>query len=154
MKFIPGYEDLYSATEDGLIFGHKRQKYLKQRLNENGYYRVLLSKNGIKKYTVIHRLIALTYIDNPDNKPFIDHINRIRTDNNVSNLRWATIFENNQNSSIHKDNKLGQQFITYVENQKRFRFDITRNTIHHTKSFKTFEEAIAYRDAYLTIENI
>ena len=46
MKFIPGYEDLYSATEDGLIFGHKRQKYLKQRLNENGYYRVILSILG------------------------------------------------------------------------------------------------------------
>lgn len=53
------------------------------------------------KVYLVHRLIAETFIPNPENKPFIDHINQIRDDNDVENLKWATVAENGYN---RKDN--------------------------------------------------
>ena len=62
--------------------------------NGGGYLQVLLSKNNKLKSCRIHRLVAEAFIPNPDNLPCIDHINTIRTDNRVSNLRWVTQKEN------------------------------------------------------------
>ena len=62
--------------------------------NHEGYYRLHI---GNKLYAV-HRLIAETFLGNPQNKPEIDHINRDRSDNNISNLRWATRKENCRNT--------------------------------------------------------
>ena len=63
---------------------------------------------------MIHRLIGLHYIPNPENKRCIDHKNRIKTDNIVENLRWATDSENSQNQGVHKDNKIGIKNLSYV----------------------------------------
>lgn len=61
-------------------------------------YRYICFKD---KKLYIHRLVAETFIPNPEHKPFIDHINQIRNDNNIENLRWATVAENGYN---RKDN--------------------------------------------------
>ena len=63
----------------------------------NGYRTVFLSKNKERKLKKIHRLIAEAFIPNPENKPCIDHINTIRHDNRIENLRWATYKENGNN---------------------------------------------------------
>ena len=63
--------------------------------NGIGYRNV--SVNG--KYFRVHRLVAETFIPNPDNKPFVDHINRVRDDNRVENLRWVTRSENQRNTA-------------------------------------------------------
>jgi hypothetical protein len=149
MKSIPGYEGLYSAEEDGRIYSHIKDKYFSPDISNNGYYRVTLSKDDSKIRYSVHRLIALTYIENPDNKPIIDHIDRIKTNNSVNNLRWATIQENCANTIVYKNNKLGHKHIRYVIKDKLFRISITRNGINHSKCFKTLDEAIAYRDNYL-----
>lgn len=52
------------------------------------------------KPRTVHRLVAETFLDNPDEKPTVDHINRVRDDNRLDNLRWATYKEQNNNSSI------------------------------------------------------
>ena len=68
---------------------------LKKQLNKHGYWVVILSKNNVHKRQTVHRLVAKAFIPNPFNKPCTDHIDGVRTNNNVSNLRWATVQENN-----------------------------------------------------------
>ena len=61
---------------------------------EKGYMRLVLYKNGKSKHFQVHRLLALAFIPNPENKRCIDHINGIRHDNRLENLRWVTYSEN------------------------------------------------------------
>lgn len=73
------------------------EKILKNYLSKRGYYVVNLSQNGKSTQFKVHTLVAQAFISNPDNKPQIDHINTIRTDNRVENLRWVTNKENMNN---------------------------------------------------------
>ena len=77
--------------------------------NPKGYYRLHI---GSKLYSV-HRLIAETFLDNPQNKPEIDHINRNPSDNRLENLRWATRSENNRNTSANDPANLKYGVHTY-----------------------------------------
>ena len=120
---------------------------LKPKVNKDGYLTVKLCKNGIGKFFFIHRLVGIHFIDNNDDKPYIDHINRVRTDNRFENLRWVTILENNQNRSINKNNKLNEQFIS--KDRDYFVFSKNINGKNHKKGFKTLEEAKTYRDNFL-----
>ena len=61
------------------------------------YRNVLLRQNGKYKCITVHRLVAMCFIPNPDNKPQVDHINRNSLDNRVCNLRWVTAKENCNN---------------------------------------------------------
>lgn len=94
MKYIPGFEERYSITEDGKIFSHLNNRYLKNHLKKEYFSIQLFSKDGWYKHFRVNRLVAITYIDNPDNKPIVNHINGIKTDNRVENLEWATDSEN------------------------------------------------------------
>ena len=88
---IKNYEGIYQISNKGNIKNIKRDKYLKPRLDKYGYLRVILCKKGTHyKNFQIHRLVAEAFIPNPENKPQVDHINTIRTDNNVENLRTIT----------------------------------------------------------------
>jgi len=95
---------IYEINTDGDIRNISTGKNISKALDYQGYYKVCLVKDKGKhtKNVYVHRLLALTYITNEDNKPVVDHINRIRTDNNLSNLRWATLNENTQNRGDNK----------------------------------------------------
>ncbi len=93
MKKIKGYE--YLAGENGDIYSNISKKILKPITNESGYQYVTLCKKGKKKRNYyIHVLVAKTYIPNPKNKTEVNHKNRIKSDNSVSNLEWMTHSEN------------------------------------------------------------
>lgn len=100
MKDILGYEGQYSVTKDGKVYSHKRKRFLKPS-NLKGYQRVKLrdsNNNQKRSEQLVHRLVAKTYIPNPNNKLEINHKNSIRDDNRVDNLEWATRSENNQHA--------------------------------------------------------
>lgn len=96
MKDIKNYEGLYAVTEDGRVWSYRAQKFLKPHDNGHGYMCGELCKNGSRKPYKVHRIIAETFLDNPDNKPEVNHINGNRSDNRLENLEWATSKENNQ----------------------------------------------------------
>ena len=111
---IKGYEGLYEISNLGRVKSLERiitrsdgvkqtikSKILKGTRDKDGYLIVGLSKNYETKQFKVHRLVAETFISNPDNKPEVDHINTNRTDNVATNLRWCT-HEGNCNNVLSK----------------------------------------------------
>lgn len=77
------------ANEEGIIksvYKNGKECFYKDRISPDGYKRVVIKGKDYKQ----HRIIAMAFIPNPENKPTVDHINGIKTDNRVCNLRWAT----------------------------------------------------------------
>lgn len=96
----------YIVYEDGRVIGI-RGKPLKPDIDKDGYYIVTLSINKKSKKIKLHRLVAMCYIDNPENKPHINHKNGIKSDNSVNNLEWCSAYENNKhaiNNSLNRIN--------------------------------------------------
>lgn len=94
-KDISGYEGLYQASSFGRILSLKRGIILKQQLNPSGYYYVALSKDGKAKRFLVSRLIAKTFIPNPDNLPEVNHKDENTKNNVVENLEWCDQAYNN-----------------------------------------------------------
>lgn len=92
----------YSVNENGEIrndvTGKLKSPYI---CKSNGYYYVDLWKNNHSKKIPLHRIIAEAFIPNPENKPTIDHADGNRTNNSISNLRWATYSEQNSRFSTY-----------------------------------------------------
>ena len=94
MKDIKNYEGLYAITPEGEVYSYKSKKFLKPWVNQKGYLKVDLWKNGKMKHYRIHRLVAEAYIPNPDNLPQVDHIDGNKMHNFLNNLQWITNRDN------------------------------------------------------------
>ena len=148
---IEGYEN-YLIHIDGRVWSKKcKGRFLKPRVAPNGYLRVNLYKDGKCKTNNIHRLLGNAFIPNPENKPEIDHIDNNRQNNNISNLRWVTISENNYNRKAYGAvpfrcvNKVGNRFRTRI---------IIDGKRKHLGTYDTVEEASEARIKYCTENNI
>jgi len=109
---VNGFEN-YEIHENGSVFNKITKKVMKTYYDRDGYERVKLTNKGTKKTFGVHRLLALHYIDNPNNYKEVDHINRISDDNRLENLRWA----NRSMNSSNRDKYIrGQEsfFIKYI----------------------------------------
>lgn len=95
MKRIPNYTN-YSATTDGRVWTHNlRPGWLSPGVDKNGYVRYsLTSDNGKRKGLYAHQAIAMTYLPNPGNKKFVNHLDHNKANNCLENLVWCTHLEN------------------------------------------------------------
>jgi len=145
---VPGYEKDYEVSNTGEVrsLNFHQQKGLiwplRPQTNTHGYLQVRLKRTLF----TIHRLVALAFLPNPHGLPEVDHIDRNKSNNNVTNLRWVTLSQNRINvpgrsSSGHKyisKHTCGYQ-VRIIHNRKRLVYSWT----------KTLEEAIALRDSIL-----
>jgi len=112
----------------------------------NGYLKVCLCSDGDSSNKTIHRLVANAFLENPDNKPNVDHINGDKTKNHLSNLRFATDSENQQNVSIKKNNTSGCAGVTFNKANQKWHSRINVNgSIKHLGYFINKEDAIRVR---------
>lgn len=89
-KDCKGYEGLYQVSNLGRVWNIKLQRYLKGSYDKDGYIRVnLTAKNGKVKTERVHRLVALVFLDNPNNYPQVNHKDENKGNNCVDNLEWC-----------------------------------------------------------------
>jgi hypothetical protein len=130
---IPGYEGLYQVSSFGRIKRiansrynsltksfNKKEYILSTPVNDKGYSTANLYKNGKASPVRIHRLVAEVFMPNNENKPEVNHINGIKSDNQLNNLEWATRSENQKHAfanGLNKPNRI---------NKGKFRGEHTR----------------------------
>lgn len=144
-KDIKGYENIYQVSNTGRVkrIGvyrnqskkeWSREKLLKPAIKENKYMFVALSKNGKVSAKYIHRLVAEAFINNPLNKPTVNHKDGDRCNNTVENLEWATYLENN----IHSIKVLKRDSKNSSDSKPVLQFDKEGNFI---KEYPSMREA-------------
>ena len=160
---IINYEGKYAITEEGNVWSHKTNKFLKPAKVSKGYLCVRLDG----KTKLVHRLIAMTLIPNKNNKPTVNHIDGDKTNNHINNLEWCTYSENhlhafktglNKNSEkqrqaaqlqgfasrkftndiINKIRNLFDNGMTQTAIAKKF--ETSQANIHNIVKFKTYSE--------------
>lgn len=96
-KTIPGIKDIYTVTDDGIVYSYSsgKRKRLRTYINDKGYERCHVYRiDGTRLTTTVHRLVALAYIPNPENKAQVNHKDTNKLNNHYKNLEWATQLEN------------------------------------------------------------
>ena len=94
VRWVVGYEQLYSITTDGQIYSVRANRFLKPQMDKYGYLTTGLSKDGKRKFFLVHRLVATTYLPNIDNLPEVNHIDGDKANNKLENLEWCTPSDN------------------------------------------------------------
>ena len=134
----------YTINPDGTVYSKNYKRCIKPFLNDKGYLRCELCNEGNTRKILIHRLVAEHFIPNPNNYTQVDHINHIRTDNNVSNLRWVTRRQNQHNRVNNVEN-----INIHLRRNGTYRVEIKyQNKKIFDKTFDKLEDAILARDNF------
>lgn len=97
---VPGGEN-YSVSTEGQVRNDITGKLLSPGTTGNGYQKVVLYSQGKRNEYSVHRLVALAFLDNPENKPQVNHIDGNKANNNLNNLEWCTVSENLVHAYAH-----------------------------------------------------
>lgn len=132
----------YQVSSQGRVRSSKRSGYkiLACASSKAGYRYFAAYINGERRVLKVSRVVAQAFLDNPDNKPEVDHINRNPTDDTCTNLRWATRSENQVNTSDRIHSTEHRNICV------RYQVSIKREPSVLRKSFSTLAAAIAWRD--------
>lgn len=100
-KEIKGFGGNYSVSSEGIVRSNgllkgknSKVRILKTEMSKKGYLRVGLTKDGKQKKYLVHRLVAIAFLDNPNNLPDVNHKNECKTDNRLINLEWMSRRDN------------------------------------------------------------
>jgi len=150
-KDIKGYEGNYKISNFGRIESVRYGRILKQTVNHKGYKYVSISYNKKVSTYRVHRLVAIAFIDNKENKPQVNHINGIKTDNITDNLEWMTSEENVKHAvrcGLIKSELSSIEVISiralhkecgYTKQRLSDMFRVSSNTIRSIIDFKTWK---------------
>ena len=134
----------YQVSNLGRVRNANTGRILKPILFKNGYHYVTLYNNELTKAMLIHRIVASEFIDNQDNKPVVDHIDHDKTNNIVSNLRWASVSQNqmNQQKLTNKGGYSKYKGVTWDKRRNKWMSKICKNyKTFHVGYFDSEEEA-------------
>lgn len=95
IKDIIGFEGIYQINEYGDIRRSDNFKLLKPYITNKGYKAIDLNKNGVRTKFLVHRLVALHFVPNPNNYPIVLHKDNVKLNTHYSNLEWGTYSQNN-----------------------------------------------------------
>jgi len=149
LKKIKNYPNYSLDLNNNQVYSHNQNKYLKPKIETDGYIRIGLYKNNKQKVFRFHRLVYEAYYGEIPENLCIDHIDNNKQNNHIDNLRLATNNENMWNQKVQKRNKTGYKNITLTK-WNTYCLQIRKNNkIVYYKTFKTLEEAILNRDIQL-----
>jgi hypothetical protein len=157
IRKIPNFNQ-YTIDTDGNIYNEKSKKFIAHINRSGGYYCVwMYNDTGIRKNMLLHRVLMLTFFpENPNNYPCIDHLDRNKKNNKLSNLRYASYSQNSLNRGKSYNNSLGKNIVKYVN---RFRVVISKegNRIYDrsfNKKHYTLEMVKCIRNKILLENNL
>ena len=149
MTEITGYEN-YTIDETGLVMNIKFNRIMKLTINNKGYLKIGLYKNNKTKFFLVHRLLALAFIPNPNNYPEVDHFDINPSNNNLSNLRWVTKKMQQENRNAYGEIK--HKLIGYL-NIGKYKYYIIQKNGYFQKHLNvekyTLQDAIELRTKLL-----
>ena len=163
-KPIPQYEGLYEISSNGQVRNSRTGRILAQRLGGTAKYRfVSLWKGNKEKHMLVHRLVAMVFVPNPEGKPQVNHKDRNKENNTVANLEWVTVSENHKHAFANGRkpimSQLGEKQAGAASKFRNVVFDRTRNRwkasvkrggkMIFQKRFDTEEEAAKAAQAFL-----
>lgn len=134
----------YEISNTTLVRNIKTQKIIKPIIANDGYIHIRLTKDKKRKHFLLHRLVAFYYIDNPNNYKYVDHIDRDKQNNSISNLRWINMRDNLLNKNIKKtsiysgvsyDKSTNKWTAELMEKRKRYKIGRFKNEIDAAKAY-------------------
>lgn len=145
-KRIKGFEWRYSISEYGQIASIRRslgKRLMKPRKKKNGYLEIKLSDSGKRHFFLIHRLVGLHFVPNPNNLPEINHKDGNKENNHYSNLEWVTSSENQKHAF-----RLGLQKVRrgkeHVQSIPINQLDLNGNFVKEWESIKQVKRELGF----------
>lgn len=163
-KDVPEYEGIYQVSSlgkvrsldmqvwSGTVYYNKNGRVLRAGINKSKYYSVVLCKDRIQKSYDVHRLVAITFIENKLNKRAVNHIDSDKLNNCVSNLEWVTDRENNSHRHLQNDKRTSKYIGVFK--WKYSDLWVALMGKNKRKYFKTEEEAYRAHLNFLKENNI